>query len=64
MALKVDAEFEGKLTCAFKKDMKNFKTFHSLKNDQFVLESKMAELNQKFKTTRSTRCNVKTLFYL
>ena len=36
MALKVDAEFEGKLTCAFKKDMKNFKTFHSLKNDQFV----------------------------
>ena len=23
MALKIDAKFEGKLTCAFQKDMKN-----------------------------------------
>ena len=37
---------------------------HMLKNCNFILESKMAELNQKFKTTRSTRCSVKTLFYL
>ena len=40
--------------------------FTSWKID-FILESKMAELNknkQKFKTTRSTKCNVKTLFYL
>ena len=37
---------------------------HRLKNSNFILESKMAELNQKFKTTRSTRYSVKTLFYL
>ena len=33
----------------------------------FILESKIAELNknkQKFKTTRSTKCSVRTLFYL
>ena len=40
--------------------------FTSWKID-FNLESKMAEVNknkQKFKTTRSTKCSVKTLFYL
>ena len=46
MALKIDAKFEGKLTCAFKIDMRNLATFHRLKNRDFVLESKMAELNQ------------------
>ena len=42
-----------------------------LKNNNFILESKMAELNQKkkkikkkFKTTRLIRCCVKSLFYL
>ena len=64
MALKIDAKFEGKLTCAFKNDMRNLVNFHRLKNSNFILESKMAELNQKFKTTRSTRYSVKTLFYL
>ena len=28
MALKIDAKFEGKLTCASKNDMKNLVTFH------------------------------------
>ena len=28
MALNTDAKFEGKLTCAFKNDMKNFANFH------------------------------------
>ena len=28
MALKIDAKFEGKLTCAFKNDMKNLVNFH------------------------------------
>ena len=28
MALKIDAKFEGKLTCASKNDMKNLATFH------------------------------------
>ena len=46
MTLKMDAKFEGKLTCAFKNDMKNLANFHRLKNSDFILESKMAELNQ------------------
>ena len=38
---------------------------HRLENNNFILESKVAELNQKIsKTTISTRCSVKTLFYL
>ena len=28
MALKIDAKFEGKLTCASKNDMTNLTTFH------------------------------------
>ena len=27
MALKIDAKFEGKLTCAFKNDMRNLANF-------------------------------------
>ena len=46
MALKIEAKFEGKLTCAFKNDTRNLANFHRLKNNDFVLESKMAELNQ------------------
>ena len=46
MALKIDAEYEGKLTCAFKYDVRNLANFHRLKNDDFILESKMAELNE------------------
>ena len=46
MKLKIDVKFQGKLTCAFKYDMKNLANFHILKNSDFILESKMAELNQ------------------
>ena len=46
MALKVNGKFEGKLTCAFKTDMRNLPNFHRLKNSDFILYSKMAELNQ------------------
>ena len=46
MALKINAKFEGKLTCAFKNEVRNFTNFHRLKNSDFILESKMAELNQ------------------
>ena len=42
----IDAKFEVKLTCAFKNDMRNLANFHRLKNSDFILESKMAELNQ------------------
>ena len=46
VALKIDAKFEGKLICAFKNDMKNLANFHRLKNNIFILESKMVDLNQ------------------
>ena len=42
MALKIHAKFEGKLTCAFKNDMRNLVNFHGL----IILESKIVELNQ------------------
>ena len=46
MAFKIDTKFEGKLTCASKNDMKNLANFHRLKNSDFILESKMVQLNQ------------------
>ena len=46
MVLKIDAKFEGKLICAFKNDMKNLANSHRLKNSDFILENKMAVLNQ------------------
>ena len=51
MALKIDAKFYGKLTCASTNDelltkMRNLANFHRLKNSDFILESKMAQLNQ------------------
>ena len=46
MELKIDAKFEGKLTCAFQNDMRNLANFHRLKNSNFILESKVVELNQ------------------
>ena len=66
MALKTDANFEGKLTCVFKNDMRNLENIHKLKNSDFILESIMAELNQNKNSKQpiSTRCSVKPLFYL
>ena len=46
MTLKIDVKFEGKLTRAFQNDMKNLANFHRLKNSDFILESKIGELNQ------------------
>ena len=46
MTLNNDAKFEGKLTCAFKNKMRNLANFHRLKNSDFILESKMVELNR------------------
>ena len=46
MGLKIDSKFEGKLTCGFKNEMRNLANFHRLKNSYFILESKIAELNQ------------------
>ena len=44
--LQIDSKFGGKLTCAFQNDKSNSANFHSLKNSDFVLESKIVELNQ------------------
>ena len=63
MALKSDAKFEGKLSCAFKNYRENLANFHRLKNSNLILASKMAELNKNKNSTRTTRCSVKTLFY-
>ena len=46
MALSIEAKFEEKLTCAIKNDMKDLANFHTLKNSDFILESKMVELNK------------------
>ena len=46
MTLKIDANFKGKVTCAFKNDMRNLANVHRLKNSDFILESKMMKLNQ------------------
>ena len=46
MALCIDAKCERKLTSAFKFDLKNLANFHKLNSSDFILESKMAELNQ------------------
>ena len=43
MALKIDAKFERKISCPFKNYMRNF---HRLKNSDFILETKMVELNK------------------
>ena len=55
MALKIEVKFEGKLTCVFKNDMRNLSNFHSLKNSDFILESKVAELNQNKNSTKLDR---------
>ena len=38
--------FDGKMTCAFKNEIRNLVNFHRLKDSYFILESKMAELDQ------------------
>ena len=46
IALRIDAKFERKLTFAFQNDMKNLANFYRLKNRDFILETKLAEINQ------------------
>ena len=64
MVLKMDAKLEGKLTGAFKNDMKNLANFHKLKNSDSILESKMAELNRHKNSKQPYRPDIKILFYL
>ena len=51
MTLRIDAKCEEKLTCTFKNDITDFANFHRLKNSDFILESKMAQINQNNKKT-------------
>ena len=44
--MKTDTKFGGKLTCAFKIDMRTLGNFHRLKNSDFIIESKPEVLNQ------------------
>ena len=60
----IDAKFEGKLTCAFQNDVRNLANFHSLKNSDFILESKMAELNQNKNSKQIDRPDVVRNFIL
>ena len=53
--LKIDARFEGKITSAFKNYRKNLENFHGLKYSDFILKSKMAELNQNKYSTQPDR---------
>ena len=63
MALKIDAKFEGKLTCAFKNDMRNLASFHRLKISDCILESKMAEPNQNKNSKQLGRPDAVRKFY-
>ena len=37
MKMKIDAKFEGELTCAFKNDMRNLENLHRLKQMNIVV---------------------------
>ena len=63
MALKIEVKFEGKLTCVFKNDMRNLSNFHSLKNSDFILESKVAELNKNKNSTQLDRSDAVIKLY-
>ena len=52
MAVNIDSKCEGKLTCDFKNDMKNLENFRRLKNNHFILESKMVELRIKIQNNQ------------
>ena len=46
MALKIDAKFEGKLALSFQKWHEEFDKFLQAEKIDFILESKLVELNQ------------------
>ena len=64
MALKIDTKFEGKLTCGFQNDMRNLANFHRPKNSDFILESKIAELDQNKNSKQPDRSDaVRKLYF-
>ena len=62
MALNIDGKFEGKLTCAFKNDMRNLGNFHhsmfeSLKIGTFTGSVYPKQKMYKLKTYRRVMCH-------
>ena len=62
MTLMIDAEFEGKLTCAYKIDMKNLTDFHhttfeSLKIGTFVGSFSPRQKMYELKIYRGVMCH-------
>ena len=60
---KIDAKFEGKLTCAFQNDMRNLANFHRRKSSDFILESKLMELNQNKNSKELDRSDAVRLYF-
>ena len=63
MVLKIATKSEGKLNCAFQNDVKNLENVHRLKNSDFILEIKMAELIQNKKLKQLHRPDAVTKLY-
>ena len=59
MALTIDAKFEGKLICAFKKDMENLTNFCRVKNSDFIVK-----LNQNKHSTRPDQLDAVWKLYI
>ena len=49
MAVNTDTTFEGKLTCAFKNDMRNYSNFHQSKFESLKIRSLMGAFYPKWK---------------
>ena len=65
IALKIDAKFNRKLTCFFFFFMNNLTYFQRLKNSDFILESKMEELNQNKNSEQPDRLyTVEKLYFI
>ena len=54
MALKIDAKYEGKLTCAFKNDMRNLANFHQSMLESLKMETFIGSFYQKYKMYQGT----------
>ena len=64
IALKIDEKCGGKLTCSFKNDMRNLANIYRVNNSNFILENKMAELNQNKNSKRADRPDAVWKLYL
>ena len=60
---KIHAKVDRKLSCTFKNDIMNLKNFHRLKNSNFILESKMAQLNQNKNSNKTDQPYLVWKFY-